>query len=50
MRTGGLRRLGRIEARQLRALAQSLGPEDHVVLEPTAMTWAIAELLSDLYQ
>ena len=43
---GGLRRLGRIETRQLQAFAESLGPEDHVVLESTSMTWAIAELLS----
>lgn len=44
---GELRRLGRIETGQLRAFAQSLGPEDHVVLESTSMTWAIAELLSE---
>jgi len=44
---GGLRRLGRIEASQLREFAQSLGPADHVVLESTAMTWAIAELLAE---
>lgn len=43
---GSLRRLGRIETSQLRAFAESLGPEDHVVLESTSMTWAIAELLS----
>jgi transposase len=43
---GGLRRLGWIEISQLRAFAESLGPEDHVVLESTSMTWAIAELLS----
>jgi transposase len=30
---GGLRGLGRIETSQLRAFADSLGPEDHVVLE-----------------
>ena len=44
---GGLRRLGRIETGQLRAFAESLGPEDHVVLESTSMTWAIAELLAE---
>jgi transposase len=44
---GGRRRLGRIETGQLRALAESLGPEDHVVLESTSMTWAIAELLAE---
>jgi transposase len=43
---GGLRRLGRIETSQLRAFAESLGPDDHVVLESTSMTWAIAELLA----
>jgi transposase len=43
---GDVRRLGRIETGQLRAFAASLGPEDHVVLESTAMTWAIAELLA----
>jgi transposase len=44
---GGLRRLGRIETSQLRAFAESLGPDDHVVLESTSMTWAIAELLAE---
>lgn len=44
---GGLRRLGRIETAQLRAFAESLGPQDHVVLESTAMTWAIAEFLAE---
>jgi transposase len=44
---GELRRLGRIETGELRMFAESLGPEDHVVLESTAMTWAIAELLSE---
>ena len=44
---GGLRRLGRIETGQLRAFAESLGPEDHLVLESTSMTWAIAELLAE---
>ena len=43
---GGLRRLGRIETGQLRTFAESLGPDDHVVVESTAMTWAIAELLA----
>jgi transposase len=44
---GGVRRLGRIETGQLRAFAESLGPEDQVVLESTSMTWAIAELLAE---
>jgi transposase len=44
---GGLRRLGRIETGQLPAFAESLGPQDHVVLESTAMTWALAELFAE---
>ena len=44
---GGLRRLGRVETGRLREFAASLGPTDHVVLESTAMTWAIAELLAE---
>lgn len=44
---GELRRLGRVETSELRVFAQSLGPDDHVVLESTSFTWAIAELLSD---
>lgn len=43
---GEVRRVGRIETTDLRVFAQSLGPEDHVVLESTSMTWAIAELLA----
>src|SRR5919199_802855 len=43
---GAVRRLGRIETSRLAEFATSLGPEDHVVLESTAMTWAIAELLA----
>jgi transposase len=44
---GALRRLGRIETSQLGVFAESLGPGDHVVLESTAMTWAIRELLAE---
>ena len=44
---GGLRGLGRVETGRLREFAASLGPTDHVVLESTAMTWAIAELLAE---
>ena len=44
---GDVRRLGHIETGQLREFAASLGPTDHVVLESTAMTWAIAELLAE---
>jgi transposase len=43
---GEVRRVGRIETTDLRVFAQSLGPEDHVVLESTSLTWAIAELLA----
>ncbi len=43
---GALRRLGHVETAQLWVFAQSLA-DDHVVLESTAMTWAIAELLAD---
>jgi transposase len=42
---GVVRRLGRVETRELEVFAESLGPDDHVVLESTAFTWAIAELL-----
>jgi transposase len=43
---GEVRRVGRIETKELRVFAQSLGPDDHVVLESTSLTWAIAELLA----
>lgn len=43
---GEVQRVGRIKTEDLEAFAQSLGPEDHVVLESTSMTWAIAELLA----
>src|SRR3954470_10578089 len=43
---GAVRRLGRIETGQLGVFAEALGPGDHLVLESTAMTWAIAELLA----
>jgi transposase len=42
---GEVRRVGRIENGELGAFAQTLGPQDHVVLESTALTWPIAELL-----
>jgi hypothetical protein len=32
---GEVRRLGRIETKELRAFAESLRPDDHVVLEST---------------
>jgi transposase len=43
---GVVRRLGRIETRELAAFAGSLGPDDHVVVESMAVTWAIAELFA----
>jgi transposase len=43
---GELRRLGRVETGELRTFARSLGRDDHVVLESTSLTWAIADLLS----
>ena len=43
---GQVRRGGRIETRDLPVFAQSLGSDDHVVLESTSLTWAIAELLA----
>jgi hypothetical protein len=42
---GEIRRVGRIENGELEAFARTLGPQDHVVLESTALTWPIAELL-----
>ncbi len=44
----GVRRAERIQAdpASLRAFADTLGPEDQVVLEATCNTWAIAELLT----
>lgn len=43
---GQVRRIGRIETKDLRVFAQSLAPDDHVVLESTSLTWSIAELLA----
>jgi transposase len=42
---GVVRRLGRVETRDLQEFAQSLGPDDHVVLESTSLTWSIVELI-----
>ena len=46
---GEVRRMGRIgtSVRELRALADSLEKTDHVVVESTAFTWALVELLSE---
>jgi hypothetical protein len=38
--------LQRIETEDLHVFAESLGSDDHVVLESTSMTSAIAELLA----
>jgi transposase len=43
---GEVRRLGRVETKDLRRFAESLGPEDQVVMESTSVSWAIAELLA----
>ena len=40
------RRLGRVETQDLPVFARSLGPEDHVVLESSSVTWAVVDLLS----
>jgi transposase len=42
---GEVRRVGRVATDALELFARSLGPDDHVVLESTALTWPIAELL-----
>jgi transposase len=46
---GEVRRMGRIgtSARELRAFADQLETTDHVVVESTAFTWALVELLSE---
>jgi transposase len=41
---GVVSRLGRVETNDLHRFAASLGPDDHVVLESTSFSWAIAEL------
>lgn len=43
---GGVRRLGRVETKDLPAFARSLGVADHVVLESTSMTWAVLDVLA----
>ena len=46
---GELRSLGRVETRpeQLRLLAQSLGRDDHVVIESTSLAWPVAALFAE---
>jgi transposase len=43
---GEVRRVGRVATDTLELFARSLGRDDHVVLESTALTWPIAELLA----
>lgn len=42
---GEVRRSGRVEMEDLDAFAASLGPDDHVVVESTSVTWAVVSLL-----
>jgi transposase len=46
---GEVSRLGRIETTPagLRSFAGSLGPDDHVVVESTSLSWAVVELLAE---
>jgi len=44
---GQVRRVGRVETRDLRAFAAALEPTDHVVLESTSVSWAIVDLLAE---
>ena len=39
-------RIGRVELEDFAVFAESLGPEDHVVMESTAVTWALVEMVS----
>ncbi len=41
-RTG---RIGRVEMADLEAFADSLAPDDHVVIESTSVSWAVVDLL-----
>ena len=42
---GEVRRLGRIGIEQLDAFAASPRADDHVVIESTALTWSVVEVL-----
>jgi len=42
---GHVGRLGRVEVDELEAFAESLRPDDHVVIESTSQTWAVVELI-----
>jgi transposase len=39
-------RIGRVELEDFAVFAESLGPDDHVVIESTAVTWALVEMVS----
>ena len=39
-------RIGRVDLENFAAFAESLGPDDHVVIESTAVTWALVEMVS----
>ncbi len=41
-RTG---RIGRVEMADLEAFADSLGPDDHVVIESTSVSWSVVDVL-----
>jgi hypothetical protein len=43
---GEVRRLGRIETVDLRRFAESLGRDDHVVLESSSVSWAVTECMA----
>ena len=43
---GEVRRLGRVESADLRRFAASLARDDHVVLESSSVSWAVAELFA----
>ncbi len=43
---GRLSRVGRVKMDQLEVFADSLGPADHLVIESTAVTWAVVDRLS----
>ncbi len=41
-----VRRVGQVATKDLPAFAESLGPEDHVVIESTSISWAIVDLVA----
>jgi transposase len=43
---GEIRRVGQVATRDLPAFAESLAPEDHVVIESTSISWAIVDLIA----